>query len=122
MSEIRDRLLRLMLDATDRHDLPLTVQQVQALAADVARGFEPPVDIPALTRREMDVLGGLYLGERAVDTGRRLFMAESTVKTHRWSLYRKFGVRSSAEAVALALQCGLLRPEPLALVVTGVSA
>lgn len=120
MSEIRDRLLRLMLDATDRQDLPLTVQQVQALAADVARDFEPPADIPALTRRELDVLTGLAHGERAVETGRRLFVSESTVKNHRVSLYRKFGVRSSAEAVALALQCGLLRPEPLAAV--GVSA
>ncbi|UJV43844.1 helix-turn-helix domain-containing protein [Streptomyces sp. AMCC400023] len=122
MSEIRDRLLRLVLDAADRHDLPLTVQQAQTLAADVARDFEPPVEIPALTRRELDVLGGLYLGERAVDTGRRLFMAESTVKTHRWSLYRKFGVSSSVETVALALRCGLLRPEPLAPAEAGVSA
>lgn len=121
MSEIRDRLLRLVLDSTARRKLPLTVQQAQTLAADVARDFEPPI-IPALTRREMDVLGGLYLGERAVDTGRRLFISESTVKDHRWSLYRKFGVRSSAETVALALRCGLLRPEPLAPAEAGVSA
>ncbi|WP_060888694.1 helix-turn-helix domain-containing protein [Streptomyces scabiei] len=121
MSEIRDRLLRLMLAAADRHDLPLTVQQAQTLASDVARDFEPPV-IPALTRREMDVLGGLFLGERAVDTGRRLFISESTVKGHRWSLHRKFGVKSSAEVVSCALRCGLLRPEPLALVPAGVSA
>jgi DNA-binding NarL/FixJ family response regulator len=114
MSEIRDRLLRLMLNSTARHGLPLTVQQAQILAADVARDFEPPVEIPALTRRELDVLHGLHLGERAVDTGRRLFISESTVKDHRWSLYRKFGVRSSAEVVALALKCGLLRPETLA--------
>lgn len=122
MSAIRDRLLRLMLDATDRHDLPMTVRQIETLANDVARGFEPPVDVPALTRREMDVLGGLFLGERAVDTGRRLFISESTVKDHRWSLHRKFGVKSSAEVVACALRCGLLRPEPLALAPVGVSA
>jgi DNA-binding NarL/FixJ family response regulator len=114
MSETRDRLVRLLLASADRHNLPLTVRQVEALAADVASDFEPPVEIPALTRRELDVLHGLYKGERAIDTGRRLFMAESTVKTHRWSLYRKFGVRSSAEVVACALRCGLLRPETLA--------
>ncbi|MDX3067723.1 helix-turn-helix domain-containing protein [Streptomyces sp. ND04-05B] len=114
MSEVRDRLLRLLLDSADRHKLPLSVRQIEALAADVARDFEPPVEIPALTRRELDVLHGVYLGEHAVDTGRRLFISESTVKDHRWSLHRKFGVRSSAEVVALALKCGLLRPETLA--------
>lgn len=122
MSEINNRLLRLMLDAADRLELPLSVRQVETLARDVARDFEPPADIPALTQAEMRALVAIRLGETVSQTARRLFVSQSTIRQQRLLAYRKLGVSSAGEAVAAAIQCGLLRDEPLALLTAGVSA
>lgn len=122
MSEINDRLTRLLLAGTDRLRLPLSVHQVQALAREVAKELEPAAEVPALTPREIDTLVGLFRNESSAETARQLFVSESTVKNHRTHLYRKLGVTSSGEAVAYAVRCGLLRDEPLALLTAGVSA
>jgi DNA-binding CsgD family transcriptional regulator len=113
MSEINDRLLRLMLDAADRLVLPLSLRQLEALAREVARDFEPP-EVPALTVAERTALVGLFLGETAGESGRRLFVSEDAVRQQRCRLYRKLGVSSGPEAVAVARRCGLLVNEPLA--------
>ncbi|MBP5883135.1 response regulator transcription factor [Streptomyces scabiei] len=121
MSEIRDRLLRLMLDSADRHDIPLSVRQLNVMASDVARDFEPPTDIPVLTVAERQALIGLVLAETAAESGRRLFVTEDTVRQQRVRLYRKLGVTCAAEAVAFGRRRGLLVNEPLA-TAAGVSA
>lgn len=57
----------------------------------------------ALSVRERQVLGMLIMGFTNADIGRRLFLAESTVKSHLSSAYLKLGVRSRKDAAALIL-------------------
>jgi DNA-binding NarL/FixJ family response regulator len=56
-----------------------------------------------LSRREKQVLGMLVMGFTNAEIGRRLFLAESTVKSHLSSAYTKLGVRSRKDAAAVIL-------------------
>lgn len=56
-----------------------------------------------LSSREKQVLGMLILGFTNAEIGRRLYLAESTVKSHLSSAYLKLGVRSRKDAAALIL-------------------
>jgi DNA-binding NarL/FixJ family response regulator len=62
----------------------------------------------ALTEREVDVLAALVDGLSDKQIGRRLFLSESTVKTHLRSIYRRLHVRNRAQAVAVAVEQKLL--------------
>ncbi len=57
----------------------------------------------ALSSREKQVLGMLIMGFTNAEIGRRLYLAESTVKSHLSSAYLKLGVRSRKDAAALIL-------------------
>ena len=61
-----------------------------------------------LTDREREVLSLLHEGHTARSAGRRLRLAESTVKSHAAKAATRLGVRSSREAAARAWQLGLL--------------
>lgn len=56
-----------------------------------------------LSSREKQVLAMLILGFTNAEIGRRLYLAESTVKSHVSSAYMKLGVRSRKDAAALIL-------------------
>jgi DNA-binding CsgD family transcriptional regulator len=64
---------------------------------------------PVLSGREKQVLGLVVMGLTNAEIGRRLYLAESTVKYHLLSVYAKLGVRSRKEAADLVLdpQSGL---------------
>ena len=57
----------------------------------------------ALTFRERQILGLVVLGFTNRQIADKLFLAESTVKTHLSSAFAKLGVKSRAEATALIL-------------------
>jgi DNA-binding NarL/FixJ family response regulator len=59
---------------------------------------------PALSPSERKVLGLLVSGYTNSEIGTRLFLAESTVKSHLSSAYTKLGVHSRSEAVSLLLE------------------
>lgn len=64
-------------------------------------GHEPSVDSvnEKLTLRENQVLALIVEGCSNKEIARRLFLAESTVKSHVNRLYRKLGVKSRAETI-----------------------
>lgn len=62
----------------------------------------------SLSARELEVLHGLSEGLANRVLGARLHMAETTLKTHLRSLFRKFGVGNRTACVAAARRAGLL--------------
>jgi DNA-binding NarL/FixJ family response regulator len=63
------------------------------------RQVEPPV----LSTREKQILGLVVMGYMNSQIAERLFLAESTVKSHLSSAFGKLGVRSRNEAVDLII-------------------
>ena len=61
-----------------------------------------------LSPREQEILELLAEGLRAGDIARRLYLGESTVKTHITHLYEKLGAANRAQALVTAMRRGLL--------------
>ena len=59
------------------------------------------IEPPALSTREKQILGLVVMGYMNSQIAERLFLAESTVKSHLSSAFGKLGVRSRNEAVEL---------------------
>ncbi|WP_019630545.1 response regulator [Actinomadura atramentaria] len=83
-----------------------------ALAPSVAARLVGRVRAPAatLTPRELEVLGLVAEGLSNREVGRRLFLSETTIKTHLVHIYGKLGVESRTAAVAAAVRRGLIGP------------
>lgn len=69
----------------------------------VPRAYGRQVDPPALSSREKQILGLVVMGYMNSQIAERLFLAESTVKSHLSSAFGKLGVRSRNEAVNMIL-------------------
>ncbi len=65
-----------------------------------------------LTEREVEVLLAVSQGLSDKEIAARLFLSESTVKTHLRSIYHKLGVRNRAQAAAWAVEKGLVSQKP----------
>jgi DNA-binding NarL/FixJ family response regulator len=61
-----------------------------------------------LSTREHDVLLLLADGENAAAIGQKLYMSESTVKSHIARIYQKLGAQNRAQALVTAMRIGLL--------------
>lgn len=59
------------------------------------------IESPALSHRERQILGLAVAGQTNAQIAKRFFIAESTVKTHLSSAFRRLGVHSRREAAAL---------------------
>jgi DNA-binding NarL/FixJ family response regulator len=69
----------------------------------VPRAEARQVDPARLSPREKQILGLVVMGYMNGEIGKRLFVAESTVKSHLSSAFSKLGVSSRTEAVELIL-------------------
>ncbi len=70
--------------------------------------FPEPIRSEELSQAELRVLRALADGQPITTLGRRLYIAESTVKTHLRRIYRKLGVASRGEAVERGRELFLL--------------
>jgi DNA-binding NarL/FixJ family response regulator len=88
-------------------DLPRALYAaVAALAAGqlcIPSAFRRQAGKPTFTTREKQILGLVVMGLSNGEIGRKLYLAESTVKSHLSSAFSKLGVRSRNEATAMIL-------------------
>lgn len=84
--------------------LAVTVSAVGSGQAVVPRELRASVQRPALSHRERQVLTYVTEGLTNSQIADRLFLSESTIKSHLSSAFAKFGVRSRREAAALFLE------------------
>ena len=102
-------LVHLLRDSQKAHD---TLQMAQELIRLASSKKEVPTanrkDIPALTPRQLEVLGLLSEGKSAKEIGRELYLSQATVRNHLRSLLQALGAHSQLEALAKARQVGLL--------------
>jgi DNA-binding NarL/FixJ family response regulator len=79
------------------------LEELRALGVAPARTVSAePAGLGALTERERDVLGLLVEGRTNRQIAGRLYISEKTVSVHVSNILAKLGVRSRAEAAALA--------------------
>jgi DNA-binding NarL/FixJ family response regulator len=83
--------------------LAIVVRAVVAGFVCVPRAARGVVVKPSFSQREKDVLGLLVGGLTNAQIAGRLYLAESTVKTHLASAFAKLGVRSRRDAVTMLL-------------------
>lgn len=81
--------------------LPACVAAVRAGQACVPASHARQIQPHALSAREKQILGLVVMGYMNGQIADRLFLAESTVKSHLQSAFAKLGVRSRHDAVEL---------------------
>ena len=99
-----------------------SMQQIEEAIATVINGslyFSPginnsnprdadPEDIPALTRREKEILKLIAQGKKSNEIASQLYLSPYTVDTHRKNLLTKFGVNNTAQLINKAADFDLL--------------
>ena len=86
--------------------LPAVIRTVAVGHVVVPRELRRCIVRPAFSHRERQVLGLVVTGLQNREIASRLFLAESTVKSHLATAFEKLGVRSRKEATALVLDPG----------------
>ena len=64
--------------------------------------------IDCITKREYEILILVTRGFNSMEIGKRLFITEDTVNTHRKKLLLKLNATNSAELVRIAFEKGLI--------------
>jgi len=111
-TESYDRVAGLLLGADDYLVKPYAEGELIARLTNLIRRSRTRAlgEARRLTKRELEVLDLLGEGLRHEDVARRLFISPKTVATHVEHILRKLGVRSRAEAIAVAYREEILQP------------
>jgi DNA-binding NarL/FixJ family response regulator len=89
----------------------VTRRLLDRFASSLPAEPEPaPPDLAELTDREVQVLRLVASGLSNAELAEKLFVSETTVKTHVSSILRKLHLRDRVQAVILAYELGLVRP------------
>jgi len=70
----------------------------------------PPKAVEELTARELDIFRLIAEGLSNAEISERLFIGETTVKTHVTHILSKLGLRDRVQAVVLAYESGIIEP------------
>jgi len=100
----REELVR-AVEAAARGQAVLSPTVATRLVGQVRRPAPAP-----LSQRELEVLELIAAGSTNREAAKRLFISETTVKTHLLHVYAKLGVNDRAAAVAAAFSRGYLTP------------
>jgi DNA-binding NarL/FixJ family response regulator len=84
--------------------LAVTVSAVASGQSVVPRKLRASVERPNFSHRERQVLAFVSRGLTNAQIAEKLFLSESTIKSHLSSAFAKFGVRSRKEAAALFIE------------------
>ena len=87
--------------------LAATIRAVASGQSVVPRKLRASVERPTLSHREHQVLTLVGEGLTNAEIAERLYLAESTVKSHLASVFTKFGVHSRKEAAAVFVDLAL---------------
>ena len=111
-TESYDRVAGLLLGADDYLVKPYADGELIARLTNLYRRSRSHTLGAArrLTKRELEVLELLGEGLRHEDIARRLYISPKTVATHVEHILRKLGVRSRAQAIAVAYREEILQP------------
>jgi DNA-binding NarL/FixJ family response regulator len=93
----------LVFDPELERALVPTVRAVSIGQSVVPGKFRASVERPVLSHRENQVLILVRAGLTNAEIAERLFLAESTIKSHLSSIFTKFGVRSRKEVAAAVI-------------------
>jgi DNA-binding NarL/FixJ family response regulator len=96
--------------AAARHALVAPRSFTAANLADAMRRRMEPRG-PQLSPRELEVLGLLAEGLGVAAIARKLYVSESTAKTHISKIYEKLGAANRAQAIMTAVRTGLISGE-----------
>jgi DNA-binding NarL/FixJ family response regulator len=88
----------------------VTKRLLERFAETLSAPEERAPALATLTQRERDVLKLVAGGLSNAEIAERLFLSDTTVKTHVSSLLRKLRLRDRVQAVVLAYEAGLVRP------------
>lgn len=63
----------------------------------------------ALSKREMEVVQGVWDGLTAKEIGQRLGISDKTVKQHQFNIHQKWGVTNVAQLLRKAIESGMVK-------------
>jgi DNA-binding NarL/FixJ family response regulator len=102
-TESYDRVAGLLVGADDYVVKPFAVDELLARVRRLVRHAAPAeTSLAVLTPREREVLRLLAGGLAADEIAKELFISKKTVGTHLEHIFTKLGVRSRAQAIAVA--------------------
>ena len=104
-------LMHLVRDAQEAHETLEMARGLLRLSSGTGvpeKEIPVPRDVPALTPRQLEVLGLLSEGKSVREIGGELYLSQATVRNHVRSLLQALGAHSQLEALAKARALGLL--------------